>query len=139
MILIVVVDDNMGMLFNRRRQSQDRMLNDKILELTEASCLWTNRYTAALFREDKCPQLNIDENCLREAAPGEYCFVEDLDISSAEKWIEKIILFHWNRSYPADLFFPLSLEGWKMTGSQEFSGYSHEKITMEVYNREKSS
>ena len=34
MILITVVDDRMGMCFNRRRLSRDRVLSDKILTLT---------------------------------------------------------------------------------------------------------
>ena len=34
MILITVVDDRMGMCFNRRRLSRDRVLSDKILALT---------------------------------------------------------------------------------------------------------
>ena len=35
MILIVCVDDHNGMMFNHRRQSQDRILRGDILELTE--------------------------------------------------------------------------------------------------------
>ena len=34
MILIVCVDDHNGMMFNHRRQSQDRILRGDILELT---------------------------------------------------------------------------------------------------------
>ena len=32
MKVIVTVDDSFGMLFNKRRQSQDRILREKILE-----------------------------------------------------------------------------------------------------------
>ena len=39
MILIVCVDNKNGMLFNRRRQSQDRMLRTRILEMTAQSRL----------------------------------------------------------------------------------------------------
>ena len=35
MILIVCVDDHNGMMFNHRRQSQDRVLRADILELTD--------------------------------------------------------------------------------------------------------
>ena len=35
MILIACVDDKFGMLFNRRRQSQDRMLRERVLRLTD--------------------------------------------------------------------------------------------------------
>ena len=40
MILIVCVDDHNGMMFNHRRQSQDRILRGDILELTEGKILW---------------------------------------------------------------------------------------------------
>ena len=34
MIVITVIDDNMGMMFNNRRQSQDCILREQILALT---------------------------------------------------------------------------------------------------------
>ena len=39
MILIVCVDDHNGMMFNHRRQSQDRILRGDILELTEGKII----------------------------------------------------------------------------------------------------
>ena len=49
MILIVCVDDNMGMAFNHRRQSQDRLLRRRLLERVGASKLWMSPYTARQF------------------------------------------------------------------------------------------
>ena len=49
--------------------------------------------------------------------------------------IEKVILFHWNRDYPADTYFTLDISGWTLEESEEIAGYSHEKITKEIYNR----
>ena len=45
MILIVCVDDHNGMMFNHRRQSQDRVLRADILELTDGKKLWMNAYS----------------------------------------------------------------------------------------------
>jgi len=45
---------------------------------------------------------------------------------------EGLILYRWNRTYPADLYFTLSLEGWTLERREEFAGSSHEKITKEV-------
>lgn len=45
MILITVVDDRMGMCFNRRRLSRDRVLSDKILTLTNGKVLWMSSYS----------------------------------------------------------------------------------------------
>ena len=40
MIVCVAVDDNLGMTFNKRRQSQDRVLRERLLELTQGrNCL----------------------------------------------------------------------------------------------------
>ena len=52
--------------------------------------------------------------------------------------IKKIILFKWNRIYPADMYFdiPLVENEWKLTYVDEFEGNSHEKITMEEWKRE---
>ena len=55
----------------------------------------------------------------------------------AWKDIEKIILYRWNRKYPADFRFDINLEDseWKLAETREFTGSSHEKITEEVYVR----
>ena len=45
---------------------------------------------------------------------------------------------HKNKqTYPADQSFDLDLCGgnWKLSESDEFAGYSHERITMEVYQK----
>lgn len=136
MILIICVDDNGGMLFNHRRQSQDRLLRERILSLTAGKQLWMNHYSAKQF--EAIPQVNVDDNFLSKASDGEYCFVEDALLSPYEKRIEEVILFKWNRKYPGDLYFDINLndESWKMTSTQDFQGSSHEKITMEVYEHE---
>ena len=45
------------------------------------------------------------------------------------------MLYRWNRRYPSDLKFDLPLEGFTLRQRQEFAGYSHPKITEEVYLR----
>ena len=136
MILIAVVDDHMGMCFNQRRLSRDRVLSDKILDLTDGKILWMNPYSEKLFGPVHS-QINIDDNFLREAAQGEYCFVETEDPATAKDWIEQIILFKWNRRYPADIFFSIDLNKWELKHTEDFAGNSHAKITMEVYDVKK--
>lgn len=139
MIIIAAVDNRNGLMFNNRRQSQDKVLCKKILELTTGSKLWVNHYTEKQFTNmGLCHQLNIDDNLLNEAASGEYCFVENSSLQKSEQWIEKIILFKWNRDYPGDFFFDINLNSgkWNLIHSEDFVGSSHEKITMEVYTHE---
>ena len=134
MILIACVDDGMGMAFNHRRQSRDKVLCERIQKLTVGGRLWMNHYSEALFADAGAPQINIDDNFLNEAAQGDYCFVEDCSVLPYEKWAEKIILYKWNRKYPSDIKFDISLvSDWKLTSASDFIGSSHDKITEEVY------
>lgn len=134
MILIACVDDNLGMAFNRRRQSQDRELRRRLLERTGDSPIWMRPYSARQFdgAEDR---VRADEDFLTKAGPGAFCFVE---LDSPAPWadrIEQVMLYRWNRSYPSDLRFDLNLEGWRFESRTEFPGFSHEQITEEIYTR----
>ncbi len=136
MILIACIDIHGGMLFGGRRQSQDRGLRARILALTAGKRLWMHPYTRKQFTEPG-DNITADENCLEKAQPGEYCFVENLDPLPYEAKLEAIILYHWNRDYPADFHFsiPLTAHGWKCVQRSEFPGSSHAVITEEVYQR----
>ena len=49
--------------------------------------------------------------------------------------IESVVLYKWNRVYPADQYFTMDLSDWKLVETAEFAGSSHEKITEESYER----
>lgn len=49
MILILCVDDRGGLMFNRRRQSQDRLVRQDMLHLCGARPLAVSPYTARQF------------------------------------------------------------------------------------------
>ena len=132
MILIACVDDRGGMLFNRRRQSQDRLL--RLLEEAGGRPVWLNPYSLKQF-PDPPENLRCAEDFFRRAGEGELCFFEDADPAPWLEAAEGVILYHWNRRYPADLYFPLPLAGWTLVRREEFPGSSHERITKEVYTR----
>lgn len=52
-------------------------------------------------------------------------------------FIEKVILFHWNRAYPSDMKFPINLHNgkWTLLFTEDFAGSSHNQITMEVFTK----
>lgn len=135
MTIIACVDDHMGMMFNQRRQSQDRALRERILEITGGSRLWMSHYSAKQFAEHNAPQIHADDNFMSAAGSCEYCFIEDCDAVPYLQRAEKIILYRWNRRYPFDLVFPVDLSagGWKLVHAAEFAGSSHERITEEIY------
>lgn len=132
MILVLCLDDRGGMRFNRRRQSQDRLLREDLLREAAGRTVWMSEYTLSQF-PDPPDNLRPAEDPLDRAGPGELCFVETEDPAPWAGRVEQVILYRWNRRYPADLYCTLSLEGWTLGRSEEFAGSSHEKITKEVY------
>ena len=138
MNIIAVIDDGGGLMFNRRRQSQDRILRERILRLSDGARLWMNAYTRKQFDDIDPERVSVDEDFLQKAADGDYCFVENSPVLPVLDRVERLILFRWNRAYPSDLKLDLdpSAPGWILLETDEFPGYSHEKITEEVYVRE---
>lgn len=132
MKLIVCIDDKNGMAFNHRRQSRDRNLIDRIMQLTVDSNLYIAPYSKMLFDPAR---VIIKPDPLSNAGPNDFCFVELEDLTDYESNVHELILFHWNRVYPADLYFPFHLNQWTLIQSEDFQGNSHEKITMEVYRK----
>ncbi len=134
MKLIVCIDDDCGILFNKRRQSRDGKVIENIRELTDT--LFITPFSSKLF--DNAPyKVKIEEKMLEKAGKHDFCFVEDKDIAPYEKEIDTLILYKWNRRYPSDFKFTLDLEkaGFSLSSVLEFEGTSHEKITREIYNR----
>ncbi|MBQ3427743.1 MAG: ribonuclease Z [Clostridia bacterium] len=131
MNIIVCLDNNNGMLFNKRRQSRDRELILRIKELTEGHRLWMNAYSARLFGDD----VFVADDFIAEAGTGDYCFIENTPIPTDS--IEQIIIYHWNREYPSDTYFDLDISGMKLISRYEFKGYSHDTITEEIYEQQK--
>lgn len=131
MNIILCLDDKNGMLFNRRRQSRDSALCERVVALSDGSNLWMNEYSSPLFPNEKA---QVDENFLEKAEQGDYCFVENTDITPFLNQIEKIIIYRWNRVYPSDKRIDEGvLVGRQLVESTDFAGSSHEKITEEIY------
>lgn len=130
MNIIVCIDDKFGMLFNKRRQSSDGNVIKDIKEITKE--LWINPFSETLFYGSSC-NIKSDKDYLEKAGKNEYCFVETNAISPYISKVEQIIVYKWNRQYPADFHFDVLLENWMLIDKKEFVGTSHEKITRETY------
>ena len=128
MKLIVCLDDNNGMMFNKRRQSRDRVLVENVLEFCKGEKLYTNEYSAKLFPENTVEMFESIDNI-----EDGYCFAENFTVN--EEYVEEIIVYKWNRLYPADTYFNIEPEKWNLVETVEFEGSSHEKITRERYVR----
>ena len=133
MILMICIDDAGGMMFNRRRQSQDRVLRARMLEIAVETKLWVTPYTKKQFEADA--PVCVSDSPWLDAALGEYYFAEDGEIPIEQA--EQVYLYHWNRAYPGDRHFTADLTalGFVLVRSEEFAGYSHDCITEEIYVR----
>ena len=132
MLWIVCVDDKGGMMFGGRRQSKDRVLREHLLASLGDTPLWMSPYSASQFEEGT---VCADADYVMHMAPADACFVEDGDFPDVLP--DTIILYCWNRRYPADRFFPFDpLEkDYHLLSSEEFVGSSHDKITVDRYER----
>ena len=137
MIIIACVDERNGMMFNRRRQSRDSAVCGDILRECGGKKLYMSTYSGKLFGDVEEKNIRITEEFLKEAEEEDFCFIEDIQISGFENKIRTVILYQWNRRYPADRYFLLDLSdgSWELQRTEELKGSSHEKITKEVYER----
>lgn len=134
MTIFVCVDENKGMLFNHRRQSRDEAVREDMLAVAENK-IWMNIYSSRLFSEAS-DRVIIEEEFLA-CAPGDgFCFVENVPLGPYEDRLEVMVVYCWNRVYPADTWLDVDLEqNWELADTKEFGGISHEKITRKTYKK----
>ena len=124
------------MLFNHRRQSRDRAVIADVVASLDGADLRIAPYSATLFANSDVEPL-ASEDFLSVAKAGDVCFVEDRSLSEYVDSIEELTVYGWNRHYPSDFYFDLDLSanGFSLVQTLEFAGYSHEKITKEIYRK----
>ncbi len=138
MKIILCIDDKNGMMFNKRRQSQDRLLREQMLQITSPASLWMSEYSAKQFSDilgDE-PRIQVSNDFLSMIPAEAYCFIEDAALPAPET-VDTLILYRWNRHYPSDRKFDWDLAalGFTLQGTSDFPGSSHEVITEEIYIR----
>ena len=131
MKLIFCVDDRMGLAFNKRRQSRDRVVIEKILENNRGKKITVSPYSESLFGD--VPGVEVRESL----SEGETCFAEREITEEMMKKADELEVYFWNRAYPGDSFAEINEEEFCLTEEEEFQGSSHEKITRRKYMRRK--
>ena len=83
-----------------------------------------------LIRETEIPSVLPPET-------AEDFFAENIPSDEVLEKTNKIVIYRWNRHYPADIHWEpdLNAMGFALQEITEFPGTSHEKITREVYAR----
>ncbi len=131
MRVIICLDDNGGMLFNNRRQSRDKEVLKDIVDCLEGGKLYISEFSQKLF-SDYADFVIVDDGFLTKAGVNDLCFVENKSLKDASD-ISEIIVYKWNRIYPADFKCDVDFSKYKLVQSIDFKGFSHEKITKETY------
>ncbi len=132
MYIAICIDDNNGMMFNRRRQSRDRVLLDDLIKLANGK-LYICEYSEKLLSQRKDLQTEIGYFPEKDGVFFAECAVTHDMVCSAEG----LIVYHWNRLYPQDLAFEFDPEeeGFKLISTEEFEGSSHDVITKKIWKR----
>ena len=133
MKIIVCMEKNKGIMFFNKRVSQDSLLREYLLNLTNGDKFYMSSYSAKQFAG--LSGFIVDDEYQTTAGENDYCFIEDggYDLDKTNE----IVLCHWNRRYPADKIFnhDLKANGFKKIRSEDIKGSSHDKITIETYIR----
>lgn len=135
MTVIVCLDNANGMMFNHRRQSRDANVVKDILKTINGASLLIAPYSKPLFSHAEY-SVSVSDSFLIDAGAEDYCFVENTSVAEFKENISQLVIYKWNRDYPADFYFDIDYANdYKLETTLDFIGISHEKITREVYVR----
>lgn len=132
MTIVICADKKSGVLFNNRRQSRDSKLIENLVSFAEGRRLLASPYSEKLFANTDA-HLTVCENFLDEAGKNDICFAEKEDIAPYLDGTDELVVYRWNRVYPADRFFDPAELGFRLTEKSDFPGSSHDSIDREIY------
>jgi hypothetical protein len=124
MKVIVCIDSQFGMMFNKRRQSKDAEVQKRVLSIIGHHPLYISEYSKSLFPDG----IVVDDFSNVDG----FAFIENPEHIIEEK-VKEFYIFDWHRHYPADMRFDARLDDFKLNLHEEFVGNSHEEISFEHY------
>lgn len=128
MTIILCLDDKNGLSFNNRRQSRDKILIEDIMQNDNVYIL---ERSACLFAEYSVNKVNNVSDLPNDVV----YFHEITDPKDIINMFDTVIIYRWNRHYPSDVKFEFTMNNYKKIYEEEFVGFSHDKITKEVFVR----
>ena len=131
MNVIICLDDNNGMLFNNRRQSRDKAVLSDAFKCLQGERLHITPFSEGLMADYSdsvavCDDASSIEN-------GQWLFCESIDLTQLSDKIEKLVVYRWNRVYPADLRCELDFSLFSLVDEVELEGNSHPVITKQAF------
>ena len=130
MKIIACVDNDMGLMFHQRRQTQDRIVRENIKALKER--IYMNEYSYQLYK-DTLDDVIVDNDFIKHGE-NHYCLIENVSVKDCD--IDEMILYRWNTIYPCDYYLDIDLSKFQLVKQEMFKGSSHE-VTKEIYRMEK--
>ena len=141
--IILCVDKVGGMMFNKRRVSRDAAVYEDIMKTVAGEVLYIKPYSEKLFLpiSEKYGMPTVVPDPLAIAKDGEWCFIEDEDVSPLIGKIKKLLIYNWNRRYPYELSFDLTIPSslFMLSDKKKFEGVAHEEITRELFRKDHRS
>lgn len=132
MRLFICLDDGNGMAFNSRRQSRDSVMLSDMARLVGDGVLAVSEYSAPLLAG---LGLRLSVSCTPYAdKAADDCFIE-LEPPPPGARFSELVLYHWNRRYPADVYFKADMSSFKLCEQSSLTGTSHERITREIWKK----
>lgn len=129
MTTAITLEDRNGRSFWGKRLSSDREILRKLITMSRT--VYTDKYSYAHIPDGENGNFIIaDKNKVLESDSLYWTEIGDIPEET-----DQLIVFRWNRNYGADRFYNPLDHGWKMISSEDFPGYSHDKITMETYRK----
>lgn len=162
MKLILCTDIRFGYSFNYRRQTADRAMHAHLSRILAKSSLpvHMNAYTSrsllaneALLEESFLKKIVIDDSrkegyilsdetffdsafLLEACRNKEWAYVENVSLIGYYHLIDEILLYRWDKRYPADRLFPGSLlSAFSLAEKETFRGNSHDEIEFLHYKK----
>ncbi len=126
MTVIITLDDKNGYTFSGKRLSQDRNIAADIVSSFDQ--VYMSAYSAEQF-EDKSGIVTPIPDVIPQDA---VVFLETDDIPDSA---DCLVVYRWNRLYPSDRKYNPARYSWHRKSSEDFPGYSHERITKEIYKK----
>ena len=128
--LAFCIDDKNGVSFFKRQSRDGKITEDLVSRF--GSDIYITEYSLPLFENCKATVVNKPEKEL------DGCFFSELvDPAAYFPLADELYVYKWNRVYPADKHLsasPLDM-GFNLSETAEFTGNSHDKITLEVYKK----
>ena len=136
--LIIALEEKGGYLFNGRRLSSDKNLITDILNDFPDKKIFMDEKSIPLFEGKYNSVLDFAD---RKNPNTDFVYFAEFDLpESIINTVDTIVIYKWNRRYPADKFFDKKiLSDFNLISTYDFPGNSHEKLTNFIYKRKEKN